>query len=292
MIVSNRKEKAGYYLFLAPAYIIFAVFIFWPVINSLYLSFFKYNMMTVKVAQFNGLNNYLMLLKDKVFITSIINTIYLVIGVIPFEMALGLVVALMISSSFSRFKTAYKVGYYVPYVSSMVAVSIIWTIIFNPTPNGIINTFLARFGMQPLGWISDSNLALPTVMLLVIWKEIGYIMIIYLAGLASIPNEIYEAAKLDPISTFKKFTHITLPLLKPTIVFLLITQVIASFQVFTPINIMTGGGPGYSTMTIVNYLYKKGFEEYNMGIASAVAYVLFVMLLFLTVIQDKVSKSE
>src|SRR5665647_1838579 len=131
MIVSNRKEKAGYYLFLAPAYIIFAVFIFWPVINSLYLSFFKYNMMTVKVAQFNGLNNYLMLLKDKVFITSIINTIYLVIGVIPFEMALGLVVALMISSSFSRFKTAYKVGYYVPYVSSMVAVSIIWTIIFN-----------------------------------------------------------------------------------------------------------------------------------------------------------------
>ncbi|NSW89420.1 MAG: sugar ABC transporter permease [Firmicutes bacterium] len=292
MIVSTRKEKAGYYLFLAPAYIIFAVFIFWPVIHSLYLSFFKYNMMTIKVAQFNGIQNYLSLLHDKVFTVSVVNTVYFVIGTIPFEMVLGLLIALIINSSFVRLKTVYKVGFYIPYVSSMVAVSIIWTIIFNPTPNGLINTLLIKAGMQPLGWISDSKLALPTVMLLVIWKEIGYIMIIYLSGLASIPGEIYEAAALDPISTFKKLIYITLPLLKPTIIFLLITQVIASFQVFTPVNVMTGGGPGYSTMTIVNYLYKKGFEEYNMGSASAVAYVLFVMLLLLTMIQNKISKSE
>lgn len=292
MIVSTKKEKAGYYLFLAPAYIIFAVFIFWPVIHSLYLSFFKYNMMTIKAAQFNGIQNYLSLLHDKVFITSIVNTVYFVIGTIPFKMVLGLLIALVINSSFVKLKTVYKVGFYIPYVSSMVAVSIIWTIIFNPTPNGLINTLLVKTGMQPLGWISDSKLALPTVMLLVIWKEIGYIMIIYLSGLASIPSEIYEAAALDPISTFKKLIYITLPLLKPTIIFLLITQVIASFQVFTPVNVMTGGGPGYSTMTIVNYLYKKGFEEYNMGSASAVAYVLFVMLLFLTMIQNKISKSE
>lgn len=292
MIVSTKKEKAGHYLFLAPAYIIFAVFIFWPVIHSLYLSFFKYNMMTIKAAQFNGIQNYLSLLHDKVFIISIVNTVYFVIGTIPFKMVLGLLIALVINSSFVKLKTVYKVGFYIPYVSSMVAVSIIWTIIFNPTPNGLINTLLVKTGMQPLGWISDSKLALPTVMLLVIWKEIGYIMIIYLSGLASIPSEIYEAAALDPISTFKKLIYITLPLLKPTIIFLLITQVIASFQVFTPVNVMTGGGPGYSTMTIVNYLYKKGFEEYNMGSASAVAYVLFVMLLFLTMIQNKISKSE
>jgi len=292
MIVSTKKEKAGYYLFLAPAYIIFAVFIFWPVIHSLYLSFFKYNMMTIKAAQFNGIQNYLSLLNDKVFIISVVNTAYFVIGTVPFKMVLGLLIALVINSSFVKLKTVYKVGFYIPYVSSMVAVSIIWTIIFNPTPNGLINTLLVKAGMEPLGWISDSKLALPTVMLLVIWKEIGYIMIIYLSGLASIPSEIYEAAALDPISTFKKLIYITLPLLKPTIIFLLITQVIASFQVFTPVNVMTGGGPGYSTMTIVNYLYKKGFEEYNMGSASAVAYVLFVMLLFLTMIQNKISKSE
>jgi len=292
MIVSTKKEKAGYYLFLAPAYIIFAVFIFWPVIHSLYLSFFKYNMMTIKAAQFNGIQNYLSLLNDKVFIISVVNTAYFVIGTIPFKMVLGLLIALVINSSFVKLKTVYKVGFYIPYVSSMVAVSIIWTIIFNPTPNGLINTLLVKAGMEPLGWISDNKLALPTVMLLVIWKEIGYIMIIYLSGLASIPSEIYEAAALDPISIFKKLIYITLPLLKPTIIFLLITQVIESFQVFTPVNVMTGGGPGYSTMTIVNYLYKKGFEEYNMGSASAVAYVLFVMLLFLTMIQNKISKSE
>jgi ABC-type sugar transport system permease subunit len=129
-------------------------------------------------------------------------------------------------------------------------------------------------------------------MLLVIWKDLGYIMVIYLAGLMAIPDEIYEAVALDPVSSWQKFWYITWPLLKPTTIFILITQVIDSFQVFTPIYVMTEGGPGYSSTTIVNYLYDKGFREYEMGIACAVAYLLFVVLLVLTILQNKLSKAE
>lgn len=292
MIVTNRKEKVGYYLFLLPAYLIFAVFIFWPVVHSLYLSFFKYNIVTITSPQFVGLRNYLYLLKDEVFWISCKNTLFFVIGTVPVKMFLGLLAAMLLNRKDLKFKAFYRTCFYIPVVVSMVAISIVWMLLFNPGPNGVVNILLSKFGIQPLGWIADSKLAQPTVMLLVIWKDLGYIMVIYLAGLMAIPDEIYEAVALDPVSSWQKFWHITWPLLKPTTIFILITQVIDSFQVFTPIYVMTEGGPGYSSTTIVNYLYDKGFREYEMGIACAVAYLLFVVLLVLTILQNKLSKAE
>lgn len=292
MIVTNRKEKVGYYLFLLPAYLIFAVFIFWPVVHSLYLSFFKYNIVTITSPQFVGLRNYLYLLKDEVFWISCKNTLFFVIGTVPVKMFLGLLAAMLLNRKDLKFKAFYRTCFYIPVVVSMVAISIVWMLLFNPGPNGVVNILLSKFGIQPLGWIADSKLALPTVMLLVIWKDLGYIMVIYLAGLMAIPDEIYEAVALDPVSSWQKFWYITWPLLKPTTIFILITQVIDSFQVFTPIYVMTEGGPGYSSTTIVNYLYDKGFREYEMGIACAVAYLLFVVLLVLTILQNKFSKAE
>jgi ABC-type sugar transport system permease subunit len=292
MIVTNRKEKVGYYLFLLPAYLIFAVFIFWPVVHSLYLSFFKYNIVTITSPQFVGLRNYLYLLKDEVFWISCKNTLFFVIGTVPVKMFLGLLAAMLLNRKDLKFKAFYRTCFYIPVVVSMVAISIVWMLLFNPGPNGVVNILLSKFGIQPLGWIADSKLALPTVMLLVIWKDLGYIMVIYLAGLMAIPDEIYEAVALDPVSSWQKFWYITWPLLKPTTIFILITQVIDSFQVFTPIYVMTEGGPGYSSTTIVNYLYDKGFREYEMGIACAVAYLLFVVLLVLTILQNKLSKAE
>ncbi|MDI3517907.1 MAG: multiple sugar transport system permease protein [Caldanaerobacter sp.] len=292
MIVTNRKEKVGYYLFLLPAYLIFAVFIFWPVVHSLYLSFFKYNIVTITSPQFVGLRNYLYLLKDEVFWISCKNTLFFVIGTVPVKMFLGLLAAMLLNRKDLKFKAFYRTCFYIPVVVSMVAISIVWMLLFNPGPNGVVNILLSKFGIQPLGWIADSKLAQPTVMLLVIWKDLGYIMVIYLAGLMAIPDEIYEAVALDPVSSWQKFWYITWPLLKPTTIFILITQVIDSFQVFTPIYVMTEGGPGYSSTTIVNYLYDKGFREYEMGIACAVAYLLFVVLLVLTILQNKLSKAE
>lgn len=292
MIVCSKKEKTNYYVFLIPAYLIFAVFIFWPVIQSFYLSFFKYNILTINAPKFIGLNNYKFILTDEVFWTSVTNTIVFVLGTIPVKLMLGLLMAMVLNSKLIRFKTAYRVSFYVPVVASMAAISIIWSLIFNPGPNGIINIILSKFKISPLGWASDSNLSLLTVMLLVVWKDIGYVMMIYLSGLMAIPQDIYEAAAIDPVSPWQKFWYLTFPLLKPTTMFLIITQIIDSFQVFTPIYVITSGGPGYSSTTIINYLYRKGFQEYSMGQACAVAYLLFVVLLILTVLQNKISKAD
>ncbi|HHW57368.1 MAG TPA: sugar ABC transporter permease [Clostridia bacterium] len=282
----------GYYLFLLPAYLIFTVFIFWPVIHSSYLSFFKYNIITITSPDFVGLKNYKFLFNDEVFWTSIKNTVIFVISTVPVKMALGIMLAMLLNRKDLRFKTFYRTCFYIPVVISMVAISIVWMLLFNPGPNGVVNILLSKFGVKPLGWIADSNLSLLTVMLLVIWKDLGYIMVIYLSGLMRIPDEIYEAVALDPVSSWQKFWYITWPLLKPTTIFILITQIIESFQVFTPIYVITEGGPGYSSTTIVNYLYQKGFREYEMGIACAVAYLLFVVLLILTMLQNKISKAE
>lgn len=292
MIVTNKKEKMGYYLFLLPAYLIFTVFIFWPTIHSSYLSFFKYNIITITSPDFVGLKNYKFLFNDEVFWTSIKNTVIFVISTVPVKMALGIMIAMLLNRKDLRFKTFYRTCFYIPVVISMVAISIVWMLLFNPGPNGVVNILLSKFGVKPLGWIADSNLSLLTVMLLVIWKDLGYIMVIYLSGLMGIPDEIYEAVALDPVSSWQKFWYITWPLLKPTTIFILITQIIESFQVFTPIYVITEGGPGYSSTTIVNYLYQKGFREYEMGIACAVAYLLFVVLLILTMLQNKISKAE
>lgn len=292
VIVCSKKEKFNYYLFLIPAFLVFGVFTFWPLVQSLYLSFFKYNIISINSPKFVGIKNYSYIFHDQVFWTSIINTLVYVFGTIPFKLLIGLLLAIAVNSKLMSFKTFYRTCFYMPVICSMVAVSIVWSIIFNPGPNGIINLILAKFKVSPLGWYSDSNLSLLTVMLLGIWKEIGYVMMIYLSGLMAIPQDIYEAAALDPVSPFQKFWYLTLPLLKPTTIFLLITEVIGSFQVFTPVYVITGGGPGYSSTTIINYLYNKGFKDYTMGQACAVAYVLFAVLLALTIIQNKISKSD
>ena len=174
----------------------------------------------------------------------------------------------------------------------MVAVSIVFSMLFNASTNGIVNQMLIKLGMEPKGWLSDGKLAMFVVILLSVWKDVGYAMLIYTGGLLAIPEDINDAVALDSASPWQKLTKITLPLLTPTTLFLSITQVINSFQVFTPVNILTDGGPGYATSTIVTYLYKKGFGEYKMGMASAIAVIIFIILLILTYIQNRVGERE
>lgn len=282
----------GYYLFLLPAFLVFTVFIFWPTIHSFILSFYKYSISTISDAEFVGLKNYLNLFKNPNFKTVLINTCVYTIFAVPVTMAGGLLLALLINNKLIKHKSFYKACYYIPYVSSMVAVSIVFSLLFNASSNGIVNQLLVQFGFAPKGWLSDGKLAMFVVILLSVWKNIGYTMIIYTGGLLGISQDIYDAVALDPITPWKKLTKITLPLLRPTTLFLSVTQVISSFQVFTPVNVLTDGGPGYATSTIVTFLYQKGFKEFQMGMASAIAVIIFVILLILTIIQNKIGERE
>ena len=292
MIVANKRERAGYYLFLIPAFVVFGVFIFWPTIQSFYLALCKYSLSSIKAAKFIGLKNFTTLFKNKVFWQAMKNTAIYTVFTVPVLMAAGLFLALMIHSKFVKHKNAYRVIYYIPYVSSMVAVAIVFKLIFDPGSSGIANQILMKLGLEPRAFLADNTWAMAIVILLSIWKSIGYVMIIYLGGLLGISQDIYDAVSLEAITPWKKLTKITLPLLKPTTLFLLTTETISSFQVFTPVNVMTGGGPGYATTTLISLLYNSGFVEFQMGKASAIAVVIFVILSILTFIQNKVADAD
>ncbi len=291
MVVSKR-EKASYYLFLLPAYTIFAVFIFWPTLRSFYLSLCRYSISSINSAGFVGLKNYINLFKNNVFWQVLKNTAVYTVFTVPLTIIAGLALAMIVNSRLVKRKTVYKVVYYIPYVSSMVACAIVFKLLFDSGTNGIVNQILIKLGAKPIGFLSSNFWSMAVVILLSVWKSLGYVMIIYLGGLVGIPVEIYEAVSLDDISPWQKLRYITLPLLKPTTNFLLITQTISSFQVFTPVNVMTSGGPGYATTTLVSMLYDVGFADGNMGKASAIAVIIFVILAVLTLIQNKIGEED
>ena len=293
MIIASKREKICYYLYLIPAFVVFGVFIFWPTIQSFYLSLCKYSLSTVTAAKFVGLRNFERIFSDPVFWRSLQNTAVYTVFTVPLTMAAGLLLALLIHNKLVKSKTLYKVIYYIPYVSSMVAVAIVFKLIFNPGSAGIANQIFLKLGFNMKAFLADPVWAMVIVILLSIWKSLGYVMIIYLGGLLSISEDIYEAVSLDPITPWKKLTKITLPLLKPTTLFLMTTETISSFQVFTPVSVMTeGGGPGIATKTLISLLYDKGFEEFKMGEASVIAVIIFVILSILTIIQKKVANDE
>ena len=287
----NIKEKLKVAGFLFPSYSVFVIFIFIPLIYSLVLSLFKYSLLSYKSPKFIGLLNYKTLIKDPIFWVSLKNTVIFTIGTVFPLMIIGLLIAIILNTKL-KFRNFFRVSSFIPVVTSLVAASIIWSLILDSTSSGLLNFFLIKLGVEPQAWLSSSKWALFSVMVMYVWKNLGYIMLIYLAGLQSIPENLYEAASIDGANEFQKFFHITLPLLKPTTNFVFTTSIIGSFQVFTPIYIMTGGGPGYSSNTIVNYLYQKGFQDFKMGYASSIAYILFAILFLITVVQRKYFSSE
>ena len=296
MIVASKREKAAYYLYLIPAFVCFGIFIFWPTIQSFYLSLCKYSMSTIhKDPKFVGLRYYEQLFlttSQHKFLITLKNTAVFTFFTVPVAMALGLFLAMMVHSKLIKRKSFYKVALYIPYVSSMVAVASVFRLLFNPAESGVVNQLLAKVGLHAIPFLSDGGWAMFTVILMSIWKSLGYIMIIYLGGLCGISDDIYEAADLDAVTPWKKLTKITFPLLKPTTFFLVATETISSFQVFTPVNVLTGGGPGYSTTTLISYLYDEGIKGGNMGKGSAIAVIIFVILSILTVIQKKLTDED
>ncbi len=273
------------YAFLAPSFIVLAVFTYFPVAYALGLSFFKWRILRGEPT-FNGLTNYELLLTSEDFWQAIWNTVYFAVGSIPTGMAIALFIAILLNRPL-RARSLYRTAYFLPTVTSMVAVSVVWMWIYHPDV-GLMNYFLELFHLPAIRWLNDPHWAMPALILLSIWKGMGYNVIIYLAGLQNIPQHLYEAAQIDGANRWQLFRNITWPLLTPTSFLILIMAVINSFQAFTEFHVMTQGGPLGSTTVIVYYLYQQAFQQFNMGYGSAVAIALFLIILGLTLIQNRV----
>jgi multiple sugar transport system permease protein len=281
-----RKEWTAY-LFLSPGLILFFAFFVYPLIFSFWISFHEWDILQ-PAKPFVGLQNYRDMIHDSGFMSSIGHTLYFTVATIPFELAIGLAIAILLNAQI-RGLGLFRTLYYLPVITPLVVAAIIWKWVYN-TDYGLANYYLLKLHIinEPLLWLSSSKTAMPAVILMTVWKAVGFYMIVYLAGLQAIPAQLYEAAEVDGASGWKRFWRITLPMLAPTTLFLVIISFIGSFQVFTQIFVMTQGGPpgpGGATTTIMYYIYRSAFVFFEMGYAAALAYALFAMLLVFSIFQ-------
>jgi multiple sugar transport system permease protein len=292
LLFKSPLKREDFYTGLAcllPSAIIVGVFIIFPIFFSLFLSVHEWSILTSDM-DFVGLGNFERMIHSKEFWNTLKNTFVYTVAVVPLGAASSLGLALLLNRKIvgsSFFRTAY----FLPVITSTIAIAIVWFWIFD-TNNGLLNIIIRKFGGTAIPWLSSSKYAMLSIIIVTIWKNAGYHMIIILAGLKSIPETYYESAQLDGASPWQKFIYITLPLLTPALVFVLITNTIFSFQAFGQIYTMTGGGPSQSTSVIVYYLYERAFEFQEMGYASAVAWVIFLILLILTLLQLKLQRKD
>lgn len=278
------KERHGFWaiILLLPSLLGVGIFVLIPVLASFGLSFFHWNMLSPP--KWVGLNNYLDLMQDPLFWKVMGNTFYYAFAVVFLEVPLSLILAVALNQK-GLGTTVFRTIYFFPVVTSMVAIALVWNWIYDPQ-YGLLNWFLHQlFGIEPIAWLFSTIWAMPALILLGVWKNLGYSMVIFLAGLQGIPGHLYEAAEIDGANRWEQFVNITLPMLTPTIFFVSVMSTITAFQIFDSIYMMTEGGPENSTMVAVYWLFQNGFEFFKVGRASAIAYVLFGIILILTMIQ-------
>ncbi|WP_226667921.1 carbohydrate ABC transporter permease [Metabacillus litoralis] len=283
-----KSERRNAYMFVALPILGYLVFILAPTIYSVYGSFTSWN--GLGQMDFIGLQNYVFLLTDESFHKALYNTVFMMLGI-----PLGLILALLLALGLNRaiFGTqVFRVLYYVPVISSIAAISILWQWAYNGD-YGLVNQFLAIFGIDGPSWLMNKHTVKPALILMTVWKGLGYSMLLYLAALQSVPKTYYEAAKLDGANGFQMFKNITLPMVKPVTFFIVVTSIIGGAQIFTEINVMTPtGGPEYSSATVVFYIWQKAFGNFEMGYGSAMAVVLGIGIFLVTYIQFKVNEKS
>ena len=278
----SNNEKLSGWLFVLPALVGTLIFIIIPVICSFALSFSKWDLLSS--IEFVGLENYRLLFKEPLFYKILINTVVFAISTSVFGVIIPLILACILNSKI-RGSEFFKTAYFLPFITPMIVVGVIWEWIFDPNI-GFINYILNIH----INWLYDSNFAMPALIIVSVWKLIGYNMIIFLGALSAISQNMFEAAKIDGANPIQTFIYVTVPLLSPSIFFVVIITAISSFQVFDLIYLMTQGGPLDSTNVLVYSIYKNAFEYFNVGKASAIAYVLFFIILVLTLIQWSIRK--
>lgn len=278
--------------FVAPALVALGLFFFLPVVAALLLSFSDfdiYSLSDIRNLRFVGLDNYITLLQTALFWKALGNTLYFVILGVPLSIALSLGAALLINSKIARFKGLFRTLYFAPVVTTLVAVAVIWRYLLH-TKYGLINWGLSGVGLDPVDWLGDPNWAMPAIVIFAVWKNFGYNMIILLAGLQTIPEELYEAAKIDGAGRFTLFRYVTLPTLAPVMLVVSILTMAGYFQLFAEPYVMTQGGPVESTVSVLYFMFEQGFKWWNLGFATSVAFVLFLILFAITIAQLKLSQ--
>ena len=270
--------------FAGPALAVIALFFVIPVLAALALSLTDFDIYALADRdnlRFVGLGNYAQLLADPLFWKALGNTFYFVLVGVPLSIAASLGAALLLQSRLARFKPFFRTAYFAPVVTTVVAVAVIWRYLFH-TRYGLVNWGLASVGIEPVDWLGDPTWAMPTIILFAVWKNFGYNMIIFIAGLQAIPDDLYEAARIDGAGAWAQLRHVTLPLLGPVLLLVGILTMAGYFQLFAEPYVMTQGGPLESTVSVLYLMYEQGFKWWNLGNASAVAFILFVLMASIT----------
>ncbi|GLQ93315.1 carbohydrate ABC transporter permease [Dyella acidisoli] len=282
------------WLFLAPAAIVLGVFFLLPVIGAFVLSLTDYDLYAladIHNLRFVALGNYWTLLHRPLFWSALGHTVYFVAVGVPLSMVISLCAALLLHSPLARCKPFFRTALFAPVVTTVVAVAVVWRYLFN-TKYGLVNYALGWIGLHPVDWLGDPHWAMPAIILFAVWKNFGYNMIILLAGLQAIPAELYEAARIDGASTWRQFRHITLPMLAPTLWMVGILTVSGYFQLFAEPYVITEGGPLQSTVSVLYLMYNEGFKWWNLGSASAIAFLLFLIMFVVTACMLRLGRKE
>ena len=282
-----RTRISPGWLFVSPALLTISLFFLLPVAAALLLSFTDfdiYALRTFENARIVGLDSYVTLLRDPLFWTALKNTLYFVLVGGPLSVAVSLGAALLVNARLVRFRAFFRTVYFAPVVTTLVAVAVVWRYLYHPR-FGLLNYALGFLGIGPIDWLGNPAWAMPSIILLAVWKNFGYNMVIFIAGLQAIPGYLYEAAELDGAGPWQRFRHITLPSLAPTFLFVGLITMIGYFQLFAEPYVMTQGGPLHATYSVVLFMYEQGFRWWNMGFAASIAFVLFMIMLGATILQ-------
>jgi len=286
------SRRAAAWWFVGPALVVIAVFFILPLLAAFALSltdFDIYALADLSNLRFVGVRNYLQLLETPLFWHALGNTLYFVVVGVPLSIAMSLGTALLLHSRLARCKGLFRTALFAPVVTTLVAVAVIWRYLFN-TRYGFLNYVLSQVGIDPVDWLGDPHWAMPAIIIFAVWKNFGYNMIILLAGLQSIPEELYEAARMDGASYLHRFLHVTLPMLSPLLVMVSILTVAGYFQMFAEPYVMTQGGPLQSTVSVLYFMYEEGFKWWSLGSASAVAFVLFLFVFCVTAVPMRIAR--
>jgi ABC transporter, permease protein len=282
MIPGNSDLKDGI-LFCLPFMIVFALFLLFPMLFGLFIGFFDWDILSTRT--WTGFGNYVKLFKDATFYSSLGHTLVFVLVSTPLLLVTGFLMALLVTSR-SPLKDAAENIFFLPYILSITVIGTLWAWLLQKN-YGIVNQFIKLFGGEPVGWLTDTKYAMTSIIATTVWWTAGFNMVLFSAGIKQISSEIYDAVKIDGANYVQTVFHITLPLVRPMTALCLILQIIASFNIFGQVYVMTGGGPHGSTRVLVQYIYETGFKYFKMGYSSAMAYVLFFIILIISLFQYK-----
>lgn len=290
--MTKKSEQITGYLFVLPAVILIIGFLIVPAVLSLRYSFTNYNIMRPDKMKFIGIDNFIKIFNDTNFRKALVNTIYFTVIVVPFQCLLALGLALLVRSR-RRGVSIFRAAYFSPMVTSMTVIAILWTFLYNPNPNqGLLNAILANFRIKPVAFLRSPDTAMNSIIFMSAWQAAGYQMMIFIAGLQNIPEELYEAASIDGAGVWQKFWNVTVPGLKNIIKYVVMMTTIQAMKLFTQPYIMTQGGPQNSTRTMVYYIYQQGFQQRNFGYACAIAVVFFIIVVTISFLLKRIIKAD